>query len=362
MDTSSITEFILGAGINRLPMFGFKQSGKNTFIRNVRCRCKASLFAENELTLYRNHIRTNIVQAVTVMVKAAPEAVKQAQADGDADLNDEEKRKTARAAMKRFADTVRAGEATIDYKVLFEDVQTIWSFSPMQKAFRAKMFNVPKGYEYFFEHRLGALGRPNYVPNKEDIMHIEGSPLEPSGGFEILLELNEKKLVLFDFGSDKYFDWAESKELLDSSPAFMVFVSVGDYDTVSEETKTNVFVDHLRGFWSLSDDPTLEGKHFIVILNKADVLKEKIGKGISPKNVCSAFDDYQGPLELDHVIGYISDLFKPRNDQKGRIVSCYLSYSNNEENLQNLFKIVGNFTDLKGWDDLLNPGKKCIVS
>jgi hypothetical protein len=209
---------------------------------------------------------------------------------------------------------------------------------------------------------LLSLSQSAWRPEPDDIRQLDVNSIATTPGSEIFLEHTGKHCVLFDFGNDKFFDWSKAAMILKKCVALMVFVSIGDFDVVDEKTQMNVFDDQLRNFWNLAEDPSLEGKHFIIILNKGDLFKKKIVEDKKDPRTCSyAFEGYSGPMEFESLVAFVTQLFSSRNNKKGRIVSCYLSHSHNDKNLENLFTIIDNFVELKTWDDITTPASKCSV-
>ncbi|KAI8913398.1 guanine nucleotide binding protein, alpha subunit [Gorgonomyces haynaldii] len=164
----------------------------------------------------------------------------------------------------------------------------------------------------YFSSKLGQVFDDSYVPSEDDILHTRRPTDQIT---ETILKQRAATFHFFDVPGqkDKRFRWAQYFEV--DLNALMYIASSASFDQVLEEDATvNRFIDGVVLFDNVINHPLLLKTNTILMLNKIDLLKEKLER-IKFKDYVV---NYEGPNQFDKVIRFINKLFVKCNKTADR--------------------------------------------
>lgn len=202
--------------------------------------------------------------------------------------------------------------ATREYAPLIEKLWKDEAFQATYKR-RNELHKLPRVANYFLD-RAVEISRINYEPSEMDILYAEG--IASSNGvasmefsFPILsqdayMESDNQSDPILRYhlirvhenslgGNCKWLEMFEDVNLV------MFCISLTDYDELYEDTTgicTNKMLASKKLFERIATHPSFAQKNFILILNKFDLLEEKIDQ--VPLSQCDWFQDFSPLISL----------------------------------------------------------------
>lgn len=225
-------------------------------------------------------------------------------------------------------------------------VDELWKDAAFQATYnrRHELEKLPRTATYFLE-RAVEISRSDYDPSDMDILYAEG--ITSSNGLSSM-EFSFPKLDRENSLDPGYqHDPSQRFQLIRLHPnslgencklvnmfedvdIVLFCVSLTDYDEFSEDihgVRTNKMLANKQLFETIITHPTFDSKDFLLILNRFDLLEEKIEQ--VPLTTCEWFHDFHpvfghnhkgGPSQAHHAFHYISlkfkSLFKSHTDRK----------------------------------------------
>jgi guanine nucleotide-binding protein G(i) subunit alpha len=279
--------------VTKLLLLGAGGSGKSTVMRQFKM-LYTSGFVREERMLIRNKIRNNIVQGLQVLVQ------------GTRDHEDE----TAHIAA--------VNHPHIDTLFQFDPVKqsSPWS-AEMTKACVA-LFKDPAVLSAeemssklqledsirFFRQHTERVGAEDYLPTDLDIAHVR---IRTTGVHPLNFIVGQAKFLCVDVGGQRN-ERRKWISQFDNVDAVLFVVSSAAFDmTLIEERTKNRAVEALELFEEICHSPYFLSTDIILFLNKEDLLREKLDKGIQ---VSDFFTDYEGDNSYSDVIDFFTSLYK----------------------------------------------------
>ncbi|GKV23734.1 hypothetical protein SLEP1_g33435 [Rubroshorea leprosula] len=225
-------------------------------------------------------------------------------------------------------------------------VEELWKDAAFQATYsrRHELEMLPRIATYFLE-RAVEISRADYEPSDMDILYAEG--ITSSNGLSFV-EFSFPKLDRENsLDSDYQHDPSQRYQLIRLHPSslgenckfvemfedvdmVLFCVSLTDYDEFFEDShgvRTNKMLASKQLFESIVTHPTFDSKNFVLMLNKFDLLEEKIEQVSLTK--CEWFHDFHpvighnnkgGTSLAQHAFHYIAlqfkRLFKSLSDRK----------------------------------------------
>jgi len=197
--------------------------------------------------------------------------------------------------------------------------------------------------EYFLRN-IHRIAKREYIPTTEDILHAR---IQTMGVAEHTFDVNiHGKLVtwhLYDVGGARgqrhtwvpYFDTANA----------IIFVApISAFDQyLDEDTRTNRIDDSLQLFTQICANSLLKKVHLVLFLNKTDLLKAKLDKGLRVQKYILSFGDRAN--DFDVVVQYFRAHFLQvhrRNNENRRVLYTHLTSVVDTKATQS---IIGNVRD-----------------
>jgi hypothetical protein len=140
----------------KILLLGAGESGKSTFFKQMRILWMNGI-SENEISVYRNIIYSNVILALRTLTFAADKL--------GFSLQPENKE---RATF--FTELVLGSKLYLDEKIS-SDVKALWADPAIQSAFKESYrFQLSDSTSYLMEH-FDRISEKNYIPTTEDILH-----------------------------------------------------------------------------------------------------------------------------------------------------------------------------------------------
>ncbi|KFK32735.1 hypothetical protein AALP_AA6G282100 [Arabis alpina] len=326
-NSRSILDHLEHRTLQKILLVGNRGSGTSTIFKQAKILYKDIPFLEDERENLKVIIQTNVYGYLGMLLEGRERFEEEALAvmntkqcvienspadEGDAKSNI----KTLYSIgprLKAFSDwllkTMAAGNlgvifpaATREYAPLVEE---LWRDAAIQATYkrRSELGLLPSVASYFLERAIDVL-TPDYEPSDLDILYAEGvtsssglacldfsfpqtaseENLDPSDHHDSLLRYQLIRVPSRGLGENcKWIDMFEDVGMV------VFVVSMSDYDQVSEDGSNKMLLTK-KLFESIITHPIFEHMDFLLILNKSDLLDEKVER--VPLARCEWFQDF----------------------------------------------------------------------
>jgi guanine nucleotide-binding protein subunit alpha len=207
-----------------------------------------------------------------------------------------------------------------------EDIKALWEYPTVVALIAKRKLKLDEWSEFFLKNIL-RIAKQGYIPTTEDILHAR---IQTMGVAEHNFEINiyGKSVMwhLYDVGGARgqrhtwvpYFDTANA----------IIFVApISAFDQyLEEDPRTNRIDDSLQLFTQICANPLLKKAHLVLFLNKTDLLKAKLDKGLKVQKYILSFGDRAN--EFDSVVQYFRAHFLQvhrRNNENRRVLYTHLT-------------------------------------
>ncbi|XP_010417098.1 PREDICTED: extra-large guanine nucleotide-binding protein 1-like [Camelina sativa] len=328
-NSRSILDHLEHRTLQKILLVGNRGSGTSTIFKQAKILYKDVPFLEDERENIKVIIQTNVygylgmllegrerfeeeALAVRNMKQGVIEDIPAAADEGDAKSNN----KTVYSIgprLKAFSDwllkTMAAGNLGVIFPAASREyaplVEELWRDAAIQATYkrRSELGLLPSVASYFLERAIDVL-TPDYEPSDLDILYAEGvtsssglacldfsfpqtaseENLDPSDHNDSLLRYQLIRVPSRGLGENcKWIDMFEDVGMV------VFVVSMSDYDQCSEDG-TNKMLLTKKLFESIITHPIFEHMDFLLILNKYDLLEEKLER--VPLSRCEWFQDF----------------------------------------------------------------------
>ncbi|XP_042508501.1 extra-large guanine nucleotide-binding protein 1-like [Macadamia integrifolia] len=330
-------DYLGQSALQKLLLAGYKGSGSSTIFKQAKILYKSVPFSEDERENIKLMIQSNVYRYLAILLEgrehfeeeSLTEMRKEQSCDqsgvlGNASGSDDKTIYSIGPRLKAFSDwllkVMVSGNleaifpaATREYAPLVEE---LWKDEAIQATFRrrSELRMLPAGASYFLE-QVVEISRTDYEPSNMDILYAEG--ITSSNGLasmdfsfpqlaydgirdtaderDPLLRYQLIRLHAKSLGENcKWLGMFEDVRLVIFS------VSLSDYDQFCDDGNgptINKMLASRRLFESIVTHPAFNQMDFLLILNKFDLLEQKIEQ--VPLTVCDWFNDFN-PVTSRH--------------------------------------------------------------
>ncbi|KAG2139175.1 guanine nucleotide binding protein, alpha subunit [Suillus bovinus] len=244
-----------------------------------------------------------------------------------------------------------------------EDIRTLWENQVVRALMTSRKLKLDEWSEFFLND-ISRISARNYVPSTDDILHAR---IQTMGVAEHIFDVDiHGKTVtwhLFDVGGARgqrhswvpYFDDANAiifvspisafDQVRASAPAvrgiFTYLNAPSQY--LEEDPRTNRIDDSLQLFTQICSNQLLKKVHLVLFLNKTDILRKKLERGLSVSKYILSYGDR--PNEYESVVQYFRAHFLQvhrRNNENRRVLYTHLT---NVVDTKATQSIIGNVRD-----------------
>ncbi|KAH9838519.1 G-protein alpha subunit [Rhodofomes roseus] len=206
------------------------------------------------------------------------------------------------------------------------DVQELWRHPAVKRLRENRKLRLEEWAEYFMDN-IGRVSSPGYVPTIDDILHARIQTMGVAEHiFDVPLHGRNVTWHLYDVGGARgqRHTWVP---YFDDATAIIFLAPVSAFDQyLSEDPRTNRIDDSLQLFKQICSNPLLKQAHLVLFLNKADVLADKLTRGIRVKKYITSYGDR--PNDVDAVVSYFKAHFTQvhtRNNEGKRVLYTHLT-------------------------------------
>ncbi|WOL19566.1 hypothetical protein Cni_G28368 [Canna indica] len=341
----AVSDYLDKKALHKLLLIGNHGSGTSTIFKQARFLYRSVPFSEDERQSIKLMIQTSIYNYLGTLLECREwfEEVSLAlirenqqlhsSAGDELDIQKNLTEYSISPRLKSFADwllnVMAAGDREAVFPVATREharlVEELWNDSAIQATYKcsSEIQPLPGNASYFLE-RVVDISRVEYEPSDTDILYADGInsygglactdfhfPLFSCAGSSSDDHDEQQTLSRYQLIRVHYKDVGKNCKWLDmfEDARVVIFcVAMTDYDEFYQDLNgviMNKMMENRRLFESIASHPTFEHIDFLLILNKFDLLEQKIE--ISPLTLCEWFDDFN-PMSIS----------RPPNSRNGR--------------------------------------------
>ncbi|KIL67713.1 hypothetical protein M378DRAFT_159565 [Amanita muscaria Koide BX008] len=228
-------------------------------------------------------------------------------------------------------------------KTLEKDIKELWDHPIVKELIAKRRLKLDEWSEFFLKH-ISRVADPEYVPTTDDILHAR---IQTMGVQEHVFDVNiHGKTVtwhLYDVGGARgqRHSWVPYFE---DANAIIFVAPVSAFDQyLEEDPRTNRIDDSLQLFTQICSNRLLKSVHLVLFLNKTDLLKTKLDRGLKVRKYITSFGDRSN--DYDTVIQYFRAHFLQvhrRNNENRRVLYTHFTNVTDTKATQ---RIIGNVRD-----------------
>ncbi|XP_062001845.1 extra-large guanine nucleotide-binding protein 1 [Rosa rugosa] len=322
-----VPDYIEQRILQKILLVGYNGSGTSTIFKQAKILYKAIPFSEDERENIKFTIQSSVYGYLGILLEGRERFEEESLAEirnqcsssqTDARGNNNKTLYSIGPRLKAFSDWLLKIMVSGDLEAIFPAatreyaplVEELWNDSAIQATFkrRSELEMLPGVATYFIERAVDIL-RVDYEPSDLDILYAEGVTssnglacvdfsFPPSASEDNINHNNDQQDSLLRYqlirvnarGLGENCKWLEMFE----DVGMVIFcVSLSDYDQFSVDGSgsfSNKMLQTRSFFESIITHPTFEHMDFLLILNKFDVLEEKVER--VPLTQCDWFDDF----------------------------------------------------------------------
>ncbi|XP_053202791.1 guanine nucleotide-binding protein G(s) subunit alpha-like [Panonychus citri] len=334
----------------KLLLLGAGESGKTTILKQMKI-LHIEGFTEEERKEKAQWIRRNLLEAMKEMSEAME------QLNPPIELINSENKESF-----EYVKSMELPEDDYNYDERFYNhIKSLWFDEGVQQCFnRSNEYSLIDSAKYFLD-KIDIISSPDYIPDDQDILRCRRRtsdiqkiefevkvPLKYGGGAQLFW--------MFDVGGQRG-ERRKWIQVFDGITAVLFIVATSEFDQKLREDKTtNRLREALTLFEEVWSSRFLRDSGFIVFLNKQDLLREKINKGLKLQDYFPEFDTYNGTVPFDEpdyeyrrARAFIKDKFvsitKKSIDEGEKTSSDYISYDTLENRGRECFYHLTTATD-----------------
>ncbi|EPQ56896.1 G-alpha-domain-containing protein [Gloeophyllum trabeum ATCC 11539] len=176
-------------------------------------------------------------------------------------------------------------------------IQDLWQHPAVRILIRRRKLRLDESGTFFLEniHRIAA---PDYLPTLDDILHVR---LQTLGVVEHAYDVRVNGVtynwLMYDVGGARgqRHAWVP---YFDDATAIIFLAPISAFDQyLEEDPKTNRIDDSLQLFKTIVQNKLLKKASLVLMLNKTDLLKEKLEAGTEVRKFITSFGDRPNTYE-----------------------------------------------------------------
>lgn len=271
----------------KLLLLGSGESGKSTFFKQMKIL--SSSFSDKEKEHFKKVIQRNCLSQMQAILRAVP-------------LTEFELEPSTKPSADLILATNEDGDDILSSNIV-SAIKTCWADKATNLTYqrRGVKYQLNDAAEYFFVN-IDRFIEQGYEPTEQDVLRAR---IRTTGIEEAEFTITDFQFKLIDVGGQR----SERRKWLhcfDSVTAILYFVAMNEYDMLLREDETsNRMIDSIALFEGVCNSPWFKDVTFILLLNKADLFRQKIES--IDLNVC--FPEYTGGCNFEVASEYIKQKF-----------------------------------------------------
>lgn len=172
-----------------------------------------------------------------------------------------------------------------------DEVYGLWRHPAVLRLLQDGKLRLEESASFFLEdiHRIS---EPDYLPVMDDILHVRLQTLGVTEhSFDITVGGSQLHWLMYDVGGARgqRHAWAPYFE---DARAIIFLAPISAFDQyLEEDPRTNRIDDSLQLFTQVVSNPLLSKAALVLMLNKTDLLKQKLQAGIKVRKFISSYGD-----------------------------------------------------------------------
>ncbi|KAM5536705.1 hypothetical protein V8D89_009632 [Ganoderma adspersum] len=182
---------------------------------------------------------------------------------------------------------------------VMDEVEMLWWHPGVQSLLKGNKLRLEE-YAAFFLADIRRIAQPDYLPSNEDILHVRLQTIGVTEhAFDINLGGTNYNWLLYDVGGARH-AWVP---FFDDATAIIFLAPISAFDQyLEEDPRTNRIDDSLQLFTAICSNKLLSNAALVLMLNKTDLLRQKLESGIKVRKYISSYGDR--PNEFEEVSEY----------------------------------------------------------
>ncbi|KAF9533893.1 guanine nucleotide-binding protein [Crepidotus variabilis] len=224
-----------------------------------------------------------------------------------------------------------------------DEIHDLWNHSTVKGMISKRRLKLDEWSEFFLQN-ISRVAAHDYLPTTDDILHAR---IQTMGVAEHTFDVNiHGKMVtwhLFDVGGARgqRHTWVP---YFDDANAIIFVAPVSAFDQyLEEDPRTNRIDDSLQLFTQICSNALLKSVHLVLFLNKTDLLRAKLERGLKVRKYITSFGERSN--EYETVIQYFRAHFLQvhrRNNENRRVLYTHFTSVVDTKATQ---RIIGNVRD-----------------
>ncbi|KAI0646015.1 G-protein alpha subunit [Trametes meyenii] len=177
------------------------------------------------------------------------------------------------------------------------EVELLWWHPGVQSLLKGNKLRLEE-YAAFFLANIRRIAQPEYLPTNEDILHVRLQTIGVTEhAFDINLGGTHYNWLLYDVGGARgqRQGWVP---YFDDATAIIFLAPISAFDQyLEEDPRTNRIDDSLQLFTAVCSNKLLQNAALVLMLNKTDLLRQKLQAGIKVRKYISSYGDRPNSFE-----------------------------------------------------------------
>ncbi|KAL5507600.1 hypothetical protein ACEPAH_7056 [Sanghuangporus vaninii] len=204
-----------------------------------------------------------------------------------------------------------------------DEVSALWRHPSVRSLVKHRKLRLEESASFFLEN-VHRIAEPDYLPATEDILNVRLQTLGvKEHSFDISLSGTHVNWLLYDVGGARH-AWVP---YFDDATAIIFLAPISAFDQyLEEDPRTNRIDDSLQLFTAICSNKLLKNTHLVLMLNKTDLLRQKLAAGIKVRKYITSYGDR--PNNYQEVSEYFRAHFLQvhrRNDISKRALYCHFT-------------------------------------
>ncbi|KAF8802720.1 G-alpha-domain-containing protein [Phlegmacium glaucopus] len=175
-----------------------------------------------------------------------------------------------------------------------DDIESLWTHETIRSYVSHRKIRLDESASYFLRS-IQRIADVDYSPNNNDILNVRLQTLGVmEHSFPVHMAGRTYNWKLYDVGGARS-TWVP---YFDDATAIIFLAPISAFDQyLEEDPKTNRIDDSLQLFTSICSNKLLKGAHLVLLLNKIDVLREKLNAGTQIRKYITSFGERPNNFE-----------------------------------------------------------------
>ncbi|KAI0744354.1 G-alpha-domain-containing protein [Daedaleopsis nitida] len=178
-----------------------------------------------------------------------------------------------------------------------DEIEYLWWHPGVQSLLKNNKLKLEE-YAAFFLANIRRIAQPDYLPSNEDILHVRLQTIGVTEHqFDINLGGSNYNWLLYDVGGARgqRHAWVP---YFDDATAIIFLAPISAFDQyLEEDPRTNRIDDSLQLFTAICSNKLLSNAALVLMLNKTDLLRQKLEAGIKVRKYISSYGDRPNDFE-----------------------------------------------------------------